>query len=648
MERKLRILLVDDNPDDRLLAARELRKEFPDLIVEEVGTAAALEEAMAARLDLVITDFHLPWTSGLEVLRLIKKRFPHCPVIMFTGTGSEEVAVQAMKDGLDDYVLKSAKHCGRLGAAARAVMEKNLAAQRADQLDGRLQSLLERLQVGVFRAGSDGLLLEANPAFLKLIGWSELPADSYLRELYFRPELHAEHMHYLKRSGELHEYEVELCRSDGGSVLVSMSQSIAENADGEPIIDGMVEDISQRVKLQTELRQVQKLESIGRLAAGVAHDFNNILTIIQGYAGLLGQKEFDADSTFALKNINSAVDRAAMLTRQLLAFSRKQVIQLQVVDVSSLLQNLSSLMRHILGDAVTLELNCHPDLPTIRGDEALLQQVLMNLAMNARDAMPQGGKFTVSAGFVEMERDYVRAHWEARPGTFIYIAVTDTGNGIAPENLNRIFEPFFTTKEVGKGTGLGLAAVYGIIKQHKGWIEVSSQIKNGTSFRLFIPAEPKLVAMPVPPSTDREGNETVLLVEDEVELLDLVGEVLQSSGYQVIPAATGKRALELWQHSRQRIDLLITDMKMPDATGLDLAQTLVSENPHLKVLYTSGYSPDAIDPKVNLREGYNYLQKPYPPDRLLTTIRNVLEARRVDDITSEKRDDSKSSRSPVG
>lgn len=628
MQKTPRIVLVDDNPDDRALVARELQNEFGLLFLQEVRNEDELAAALGKEFDLVITDYHLCWTDGLEILQRIKKHRPNCPVIMFTGTGSEEIAVRAMKAGLEDYVLKSPKHYVRLAAAVRSTLERVQTASRADQLEKRFQTLLNRLDVGVFRANAAGMILEANPAFVKLMGWTHLPQDVHLRELYFRPELNAEHLHQLKQTGNLHEHEVELCRADGASVLVSMSQAASMGVDGEQLIDGLVEDISAHAKIEEQLRQTQKLESIGRLAAGVAHDFNNILTIIQGYAGMLADKNFDSDTTFSLKNIASAAERAATLTRRLLAFSRKQAIHTDILDLNQLIQNFTNLLHHLLDGKITLQIHCAPDLPRIRADEGMIEQVLMDLALNARDAMPEGGMLTITTTVVEMQREYIRSHWEARPGKFISLTVADTGCGIPPENLSHIFEPFFTTKDVGKGTGLGLASVYGIVKQHKGWIEVSSGIRQGTMFKIYLPAESNVI-VPIsskPVSESKARHETVLLVEDEPDLLELVGEILQSGGYHVLSACSGKKALEIWEHARQKIDILVTDMKMPDGLGgLELAQKLVSDNPRLKVLYTSGYSPDLIEPKVHLREGFNYLQKPYPPERLLSTIRNCLE-----------------------
>ncbi len=628
MKKTFQFLIIDDNADDRMLVKRELRKEFAEAVIYEAGSPEEMARALDGEaMDLVVTDYQLGWTDGLAVLREVKARWPHCPVVMFSGAMQEEVVVQAMKLGLEDYVSKSARHYVRLAAVARATLDRAASESRAQKLEQRLQHLLHRLDVGVFRATLDGEILEANPSFLKLLGWGHLPPDLNLRELYLRPELHSEHVHQLKQSGELRRCELDLCCADGGAVRVSMSQTLARDGDGEPAVEGLVEDISERLRMDAQLRQIQKLESIGRLASGVAHDFNNILTIIQGYAMLLSAKEFDADTIHALQQIAGASERAASLTRQLLAFSRRQAMQVELVDINRLIKNFYSLLTHIVGGKVSLKLNLGSELPPLRGDTGMLEQILMNLAMNARDAMPSGGQFAIATTTVEMEREYVRMHFEARPGTFICLSVSDTGCGITPESHRHLFEPFFTTKDVGKGTGLGLAAVYGIVKQHKGWIEVGSEPGAGTTFRIFFPAEPKVIpTLAHRPLGARQGHETVLLVEDEEELLQMVSEVLHSHGYQVLAASSGKKALEVWRHSRQHIDVLVTDMKMPDGVGgLELAERLMADNPHLKVLYTSGFNPELMEPRIHLREGLNFVQKPYMPDRLLTAIRNCLQ-----------------------
>ncbi len=626
MEQLVRVLLIDDNPDDRLLALRELRREFPHIQALEIGNARELAIGLDTNYDLVVTDFQLRWTDGLAVLRAVKSRSPNCPVIMFTGTGSEEIAVEAMKAGLSDYVLKSPRHYVRLAASARTAIENSRTQRRATDLEGRLQTLLGRLNVGIFRATFDGLIIQANPAFLRLVGWRELPRDAHIQELYFRPELFGDHVRELKENGQLHDFEMEFCRADGSPRWISMTQTLGHDSHGENIIDGLISDISERIALEEHMRKTQKMDSIGQLAAGVAHDFNNLLTIIQGHTNLLLDEHQQPETVDSLKKIGAAADRAATLTRQLLTFGCRQRMAPKPVNVNHVVKNVESLLRHILGERVYLELNFDPDLPETLADTSLLEQVVVNLAMNARDAMQQGGVLSLSTKVCEIDRDYTRRNFEATEGRFICLRVEDTGCGIDAATLSHLFEPFFTTKEVGKGPGLGLAAVYGIVKQHKGWIDVSSRLSVGTTFNIYLPCAAKSVAtdklIADPAALVRE---TVLVVEDEPELLDLVAGILKTNGYHVLQASSGVKALDVWQTNREKIDLLLTDMKMPEGMdGLELAEILTTQKPRLKVLYTSGYSPSLLGAPDSFREDFNFLPKPYPPEKLLSAIRNVL------------------------
>ena len=387
-------------------------------------------------------------------------------------------------------------------------------------------------------------------------------------------------------------------------------------------------DITERINLETQLRHAQKLESIGQLAAGVAHDFNNILTIIQGHADLL-VAGCDAGNRIAepLKQISAAAKRGSTLTRQLLTFSRRQVIQPKILDLNVVLNNMTQMVHRLLGEDIALESHYAPALPSIEADAGMIEQVLLNLAVNARDAMPKGGRLVVSTSHIEVGQSYGDIHPESRPGQFVCITVADTGCGMTPETLARIFEPFFTTKEVGKGTGLGLATVYGIVKQHQGWIEVGSHLGIGTTFKIFLPACAQ-TADPVVengPERTRGGNETILLVEDEPVLRELARMILQDYDYRVLEAGNGVEALKVWDQQQGRIDLLLTDMVMPEGmNGRELAEKLKLRKPELKVIYTSGYSFDAIGNEAALC-GARFLQKPYPPPQLAQTVRECLD-----------------------
>ncbi len=395
---------------------------------------------------------------------------------------------------------------------------------------------------------------------------------------------------------------------------------------------GALERIKAEEKLRStaeQLRQAQKMEAVGRLAGGVAHDFNNLLTVITGYSDvLLFDESLSKEKADQIKEISAAAHRAAGLTRQLLAFSRKQKITLKPVSLNELIEDVQKMLRRIIGEDVRLENSFAPRLPLILADTGMMEQILMNLAVNARDAMPNGGKLFINTDAVTVTPDYVRHNSEARPGKFVCLTVRDTGCGMSPEILARLFEPFFTTKDQGKGTGLGLATVYGITQQHEGWIEVESAVDAGTAFKLFFPTTEKKNAMDqstVRPKI-RGGTETILLVEDDAGVRSLARHILRRYGYNVIEAQSGVEALKVWDEVGGTVDLLLTDIVMPDGiTGPDLAKRLQDKKPGLIVLFTSGYSLTTIGPDVDLRDGENFLQKPYHPDKLATLVRTRLD-----------------------
>ena len=389
------------------------------------------------------------------------------------------------------------------------------------------------------------------------------------------------------------------------------------------------EEVTESLQLKLQLRQVHKMESVGQLAAGLAHDFNNVLTIIQGHAGLmLSDSGLDSLLGESAKQILLAAERASNMTRQLLLFSRKQTMQPQLLDLNDLISNISKMLRSLLGEPVSLRRNTVPDLPSIYADPGMIEQVLVNLAVNARDAMPKGGTLTLSTFVADLDDDHVRAKPEARKGCFVGLAVSDSGYGMDASTLPRIFEPFFTTKEVGKGTGLGLSTVYAIVRQHQGWIEVESQVGQGTTFTIYLPPSSKAHAERGANLPERAagGDETILLVEDDLALRELVRDVLRKRGYTVLEAASGVQALRLWRTERDRIDLLLTDMMLPEGiSGGELAQNVLAEKPAVKVIYSSGYSLDSLGSDSILLEESNYLQKPYDPDTLARAVRSRLD-----------------------
>jgi CheY-like chemotaxis protein len=383
--------------------------------------------------------------------------------------------------------------------------------------------------------------------------------------------------------------------------------------------------------LEQQLLQAQKMEAVGRLAGGVAHDFNNLLTVINGFAALLSRQTSTGDPRHEqLKEIMMAGETAASLTRQLLAFSRRQLLEPRVLDLNSVLADIENMLRHLIGEDVELVTTLKPDLGRVKVDPGQIEQVIMNLVVNARDAMPEGGKLFIETSNVEIDENYVRSHAPMLPGKYVMMAVSDTGCGMDLETQAHIFEPFFTTKEEGRGTGLGLATVYGIVKQSGGFIWVYSEPGQGSTFKIYFPSVEEVVprAKRAKGRTKRvEGSITVLVVEDEGGVRSLVCQALASQGYKVLEAAGAARALKISKQHTQPIHLLLTDVVMPRTSGKELVKRLSTLHPETRVLYMSGYTNDAVV-RLGLSEGDTpFLQKPFGPDALLLKVREVLETK---------------------
>ena len=397
---------------------------------------------------------------------------------------------------------------------------------------------------------------------------------------------------------------------------------------GEPHVLLLAQDVSEQALLEGQLRQAQKMEAIGQLAAGVAHDFNNILTVIQGHTGLLQQKITAGPQTKSLQEIHNAAARAATLIRQLLMFSRKQVMQFRHLDINDVLRSATKMLERLVGEHVEIDFQPSDLLPAIHADSSMIEQIAMNLAVNARDAMPSGGKVCIMTSLETIHRAPTPMDPERRDGEFIRLAFSDTGTGMDTQILSRIFEPFFTTKPVGKGTGLGLSTVFGIVRQHQGWIDVESKPAEGTNFLIYFPTSRQVAEKTEVPADAPlcGGRETVLVAEDEDALRQMVVQILKIQGYSVLEASSGKHALEVWEHANRPVDLLLTDMVMPGGImGSELAERLTSRCPRLKVIYTSGYSPGMAGRDASLLQGRNFLSKPYSIGKLAQFVRECLD-----------------------
>jgi PAS domain S-box-containing protein len=516
----------------------------------------------------------------------------------------------------------------------RDITERRAAEAAVQSSEMLFRSVWENSVDGMRLTDGNGVIIAVNKAYCKLVGMEAEQLEGKLFTIVYaeseNPQaiLDRQREHFRARNANRklqHQYTLH----NGQVMALEITDSFIE-LHGQPLLlFSLFRDVTTQRRLEEQLRQSQKMEAIGQLAGGVAHDFNNILTVIHGHASLLLSSELEESAARSAQQISHAAERAAALTRQLLTFSRRQLIQPKKLDMNKIVGNMTDLLGRLLGEDVSLQLDYYPSPAIVEADVGMMEQVLLNLAVNARDAMPKGGKLSVRISIVDLNEAHVQHHPEARVGRFVCVSKTDTGCGIPPENLQRIFEPFFTTKEVGKGTGLGLATVYGIVKQHRGWIEVESTIGKGTTFRIYIPYVGSAQADAERPTTQvtiRGGTETILLVEDEKSVRELVSRVLQKYGYKILPAGNGVEALAIWNQHKSEISMLFTDLVMPDnMNGRELAEKLWAERPGLKVIFTSGYSTDIVGKDFKLEPELNYLQKPYQPQVLALAVRRCLD-----------------------
>ena len=497
--------------------------------------------------------------------------------------------------------------------------------------EARYRSLVQSSVYGIYRSSLEGKFLDVNPALINMLGYGSAEEVLQLdpgKDVFARPEEHTRLIEQFCKTGRLDGVEVQWKRRDGIVITVRISgrtvSSADEAADG---LDAVAEDVTDRRLLEDQFRQAQKMEAVGRLAGGVAHDFNNLLMVISGYTEVILAK-LDVDHPLHEKGraIQQAADRATTLTRQLLAFSRKQLLELKVVDVNTIVEDMERLLRPLIGENVQLVMDLAHDAGHTRADAGQLEQVLMNLVVNAKDAMPKGGKLTVQTRRVTEQEGHRRGPTFIRSGNYVLLSVSDTGMGMDKETQSRIFEPFFTTKEMGKGTGLGLSTVYGIVKQSGGYVVVQSEVGCGSTFHIYLPrveqASERLTAPA--PTTASGGTETVLLVEDEESVRHLVRETLSAKGYQVLEAEDGPSGLAISASHPGPIHLVITDVMMPGMDGREMVKRMSVKRPETKVLYLSGYSEDSVVSEGAPQAGIAFLQKPFTLQNLSRKVREVL------------------------
>ena len=633
-----RCLILEDIPADAELILLELGsagvRVDPTVVDGEEGFRSALD----ASIDLVLADYSMPGFGALAALRILRERALDIPLIVVSGTINEEIAVECMRLGAADYLLKD--RLGRLSIAARQAIERRDAERRRREIEAALferdrqfRAVFENALDAILIVDDERRLVDANPAASSLLGHAR---DELLRlrveDLF--PTAYRETATSLWgrfiAEGEQHG-EVSLLHADG-SLRIADYRAQASILPGRHL--SVLRDISDRRRLEEQLGQSQKLEAVGRLAGGIAHDFNNLLTVISGYAQLLGSSLEGSDRRHDdVSAIVTAADSAARLTKQLLAFSRRQILQPRVVAPADVLTGIEPLIRRIIGDGLELTIEADPETGHVQADPNQLEQVIVNLAVNARDAMPLGGRLTLESRNVTLDESYAEAHADVLPGHYVLVGVSDTGVGMDSETIARVFEPFFTTKGPERGTGLGLATVYGIVKQSGGHIWVYSEPGRGTTFKVYLPrvdaaADALTAPAPIggPAGSPAGSSETILVVEDDDAVRGLVVTSLERAGYTVLVAASGRDALSIIERQPGPIHLLLTDIVMPAMSGQELAEHVQASRPDVRVLFMSGYTSNAVVHHGVLDEGVNYLAKPFSPNELLSRVRALLDA----------------------
>ena len=649
---KAGILIVDDQDANIVLLEQMLHSAGYVSIASTKNAREVCELHRQHRYNLILLDLQMPGMDGFQVMEKLQEIEPrgHLPVLVITAQPDHKL--RALKAGAKDFVSKPFNltevlirvynllevRLLRLDAETRTelVTEQSEQAIRASEL--RYRRLFETAQDGILILDAEtGQVVDANPFMKDLLGYSQ--AEFLGKKLWeigpFKGVSAAKITFAELQHKDRIRYEVLPLETKDGRLVEVEFTSNAFLADRKQLIQCNIRDVTERRKLEAHIRQAQKMDGIGQLAGGVAHDFNNILAVIQMQADLLkiGGNLSPTQFDFA-EEIGASVQRAAALTRQLLLFSRKEVLQLHDLDLNRSLNVMTKMLQRILGENIQMQFKFAPQPLFIHADAGMMDQVLMNLAINSRDAMPQGGRLVIETSIAEFDEAAAAQSTHIRPGIFVCLSVSDTGCGIPAEILPRIFEPFYTTKGVGKGTGLGLATVFGIVQQHQGWIHVYSEPSHGTTFRIYLPwlagITEQTVAqkMLIPPLLG--GTETILLVEDDAFLRASVGKALTHLGYDLLEAGNGAEALVMWEKNRADIQLVLTDLVMPGGmNGKELGERLLQENPKLKVVYASGYSAEVAGKNFPLEEGVNFLTKPFQTFRLAQTVRKNLDASKL-------------------
>ena len=628
------VLLVEDNPGDARLILEllgDVQAQAFDL--ERVGRLDhALTRLSRTGVDVVLLDLGLPDSQGLETFMRARRGAPNEPIVVISGLDDERLALEAVRSGAQDYLVKGRIEGHLLARVLRYAVERKRAEQDLLAREERFRALVEHSADAIALLDRTGTLIYASHSTERVLGYqAEEVLGRHALDLIHPDDVPAVAGRLLElqdRPGAAVVMEARYRHKDGSWRYgeCSVANRLSDAAVRALVLN--YREITERRRLEEQLRQAQKMEAVGRLAGGVAHDFNNVLTAIFGYADLLTEELPEGHQARGdLDEIRKAAQRASTLTRQLLAFSRQQVLQPMVLSLNDLVADVQNMLVRLVGEDVEVRLSLSPDAGNVRADAGQLQQVLLNLVVNARDAMPTGGKLLLETANADLTEQYAELHQPVIPGRYVMLAVSDTGSGMDAETKARIFEPFFTTKEQGRGTGLGLSTVYGIVKQSGGYVWVYSEPGRGTTFKLYFPRVDAPAEIPAPPreTATLTGTETILVAEDDDMLRPLAKGLLQKLGYTVLEAENAERALDLARARTGPIHLLVADVVMPGASGRELARRLAHTRPDTRVLYVSGYTDDAIVHHGMLEPGLNFLQKPFTPGALARKVREILD-----------------------
>jgi two-component system, cell cycle sensor histidine kinase and response regulator CckA len=634
----LRVLIVEDRESDAHLVLQHLKQAGFEPRWLRVEDEPAFVAALNQELDVILADFHMPAFGAQRALEVLKEHGVQIPLIVVSGSIGEEMAVELLQGGATDYLLKD--RLQRLGAAVqrsielrRGEVERRRVEDALHEVETRTRFALNAARVGVWEIDLQKGTARWSETLEALHG---LEAGTFGGTFQaFLDRVHADDREDVakaiddatrQRTDSSVTYRTEW--PDGTTHWINATGKTFYDDGGTPgRAAGISLDVTEQRLLEEQQRQSQKVEALGRLAGGIAHDFNNLLTAIQGYGELL-RHALGAESPHQddLSEIRQAATRAAALTQQLLAFGRRQILEPRIIELRDSVRGMESMLRRLIGEDLNMVVRTTNAAARVKADPSQIEQVILNLALNARDAMPEGGSLLVEVVTVDLDDSHARQHASMRPGPHVMLSVSDTGVGMDAATQARIFEPFFTTKEKGRGTGLGLSTVYGIVKQTGGHIWVYSEPGRGTTFKVCFPrVDASVEPPPPPPPTDvLTGAETILVVEDEPGVRELVRKVLARYGYRVLVAAAPREALVLAERYGDLIHLLVTDVILPEMSGHALAMRMVTERPAMQVLYMSGYTDDAIVHHGVLLPDTPFIQKPFTPQALARKVRAVL------------------------